>query len=81
MIINNPKEVLDYISEDPTEIIFGFDNDTQTWVRVQYMTVQDILESKDPFHLIRFHSKSKEDSDFLKNLLMMNYGRHVVDYK
>lgn len=74
MIINNPKEVLEYLLEDSSELIFGFDKETLTWVRVQYMPVQEILESDDPFDLIRLHSKSKEDSDFLKNLLIMNYG-------
>lgn len=81
MIINNPKEVLYNLSEDPSEIIFGFDNDSQTWVRVQYMTVQDIIESQNPFHSIRLHSKSKEDSDFLIKLLAINYGRYVVECK
>lgn len=81
MKINNPKEVLEYISENLTEIIFGFDNESETWVRVQHMTLQDILESQNPFHLIRFHSGSKEDSDFLIDLLRMNYGRYVVDNK
>lgn len=81
MIINNPKEVLEYLRGDSSELIFGFDKETETWVRVQHMTVQEILESQDQFHLIRLHSKSKEDSDFLKNLLIMNYGRAVIDFK
>lgn len=81
MKITKPQEVLELLVENPSELIFGFDNETQTWIRVQYMTVQEILESKDPFHLLRLHSKSVEDSDFLFNLLLMNFGRHVVDYR
>lgn len=81
MIINDPKEVLEYLLEDPTDLIFGFDNDSEIWVRVQYMTVQEIIESQNPFHRIRLGIKCKEDSDFLIQLLAINYGRYVVDCK
>lgn len=80
MIINNPKTILDILSKDITEVIFGFDPETETWVRVQYMSVQEILESNNSFHLVRFHSNSKEDSNFLIELLKTNYRRGIIEY-
>lgn len=82
MKITNPTKVLEYLSKNPTQLIFGFNPSLEKWIRVQYMPIYCILESKYPFYLLKTHCPDdtlKEESDFLIELLHTNYGRRVVD--
>ena len=81
MKITNNKTVLDTLTQNPTALIFGFDKENDKWVRVQHMTVEEILTSSYAFYMLSQGLSDIEDTEFLILLANQNYGRHLVDYR
>ena len=80
MKITNNKTVLETLTQNPSVLMFGFDVENSQWIRVQHMTVEEILTSSYTFYLLSPGLREKEDVEFLIILANQNYGRRLIDY-